>query len=117
MQPKDVSGKNDPEMQLQKTIMDDLENQGWVCKPTHGSVMQSGFPDVYATHKFHKQRWIEIKLPDHTRSKFTKAQLFWFPRLSENGTGIWILTAATAEEYRKLFGPPNWFQYYAAKHI
>jgi hypothetical protein len=76
---------------------------------THGSMYQSGFPDIYATHSKYGARWIEVKNPEHYT--FTNAQLECFPKMSANGTRIWILVAATEGEYRKLFGPENWSSY------
>jgi phosphoserine phosphatase len=74
---------------------------------THGNMYQRGFPDLYATHHRYGARWIEVKLPKMVGSKFTPAQLECFPKLRANGTRIWILTAATKEEYDKLFKPDN----------
>ena len=58
---------------------------------------------------FHKQwghRWVEVKRPKGY--SFTKRQKQRFPAWSAEGIGIWILTAATEEQYKLLFGPPNW---------
>ena len=76
---------------------------------THGNLYQKGFPDVYATHSSFGIRWIEAKNPN--AYCFTPAQLDTFPKLAANGTGIWILTAATEAEYEKLWKPANWFVY------
>jgi hypothetical protein len=35
-----------------------------------------------------------------------------WPLWDHFGIGIWILTAATQEEYDKLFGLPNWKDYW-----
>lgn len=75
---------------------------------THGNLYQRGFPDLYCTHPKHKQRWIEVKNPDNY--SFTPAQLENFPLISK-GAGIWILVAATQDEYKKLFQAPNWWKY------
>jgi len=75
----------------------------------HGSLFQSGLPDLYATHSRYGPRWIEVKQP--IDFSFTGAQLDRFPKLSANGTKIWILTAATESEYKKLFLPANWAFY------
>lgn len=80
---------------------------------------QSGFPDLYCTHPKYGIRWIEVKLPNMKGSVFTPAQLKEFPKLASHGTLIWIITAATNTEYRKLFirDPvsgrlkDNWFEY------
>lgn len=77
----------------------------------HGSVYQQGIPDLYATHVKYGPRWIEVKLPGMVGSKFTPAQLEWFPILHANGSPIWILTAVNDSEYKKLFQEANLFEY------
>ena len=72
---------------------------------THRNLFQRGFPDLYATHKRYGPRWIEVKLPGMKGSKFTPAQLEFFPQLLENGTDIWIITSP--DEYKLLFLEPN----------
>jgi hypothetical protein len=42
---------------------------------------------------------------------YTKAQLERFPKIDESGVGIWTLTAATEEEYLKLWDDPNWKEF------
>lgn len=78
-------------------------------KSTHGNIYSWGFPDLYAAHLRYGPRWIEVKNPK--RYQFTAAQMDTFPKMTEHGVGIWILTGATEDEYRKLFGPPNWESY------
>jgi hypothetical protein len=107
--------KTDPEEKIVDDITDYLLLRGWIVKRTHGSMFQSGFADLYATHSKYGGRWIEVKLPDMKGSKFTAAQLEWFPKFAANGTGIWILTAATETEYNKLFKPCNLWGYLLEK--
>ena len=115
LKPLLLPSKKGPEAIIQEQLIVFLEKRGWVVKPTHGSMFQSGFPDLYATHKLHGGRWIEVKLPEMKGSKFTKAQEQTFPAFSQNGTPIWILTAATESEYKKLFQPENWLGYFVRK--
>lgn len=76
---------------------------------THGNAFQRGFPDIYACHYTKGQRWIEVKkLPDY---HFTPAQLQAFPQFNAHGVGVWVLVAATEDEYAKLFKPQNWTWY------
>lgn len=103
--------KHGPEWYIQQAIIKMLRDKGWYVHSTHGSMFQSGFPDIFATHKDHGHRWVEVKLPEMRGSKFTVAQLEHFPQLNANGSGVWILTAATDHEYRKLMDPPNWAYY------
>lgn len=104
-----------PEDTIRNKIKKFLEYRGWYVKIIHGGKYQSGLPDLYATHKAHGPRWIEVKLPDMKGSKFTEMQLEVFPKLSMNGTPIWILTDASQEEYKKLFEPENLAEYLVRK--
>lgn len=98
-----------PEAKTQDAIISMLRTKGWFIKPTHGNMFQSGFPDLFCCHSRYGQRWVEIKLPKG--SKFTGAQLEDFPKFCANGSGVWILIAATEHEYGKLFEKPNWYLY------
>ena len=99
------------EAQIQDAITKMLTLYGWYVKPTHGNMYQWGFPDLFACHSSYGQRWIEVKLPNMQGSRFTPAQLESFPKLCANGSGVWILTAATDHEYEKLFEKSNYWQY------
>lgn len=98
-----------PETKLQQEITNFLKIRDWMVKWTHGNLYQSGFPDMFAAHLRYGTRWIEVKIKDHY--SFTNAQLETFPEFSAKGVGIWILTGATEEEYRKLMGPANWHMF------
>lgn len=100
-----------PEAKIQRDLIEFLKIRDWMVKPTVGNMFQSGFADLYCAHRMKGARWIEVKLPNMKGSRFTPAQLTWFPQFTAAGVGIWILTAATEEEYAKLFGPPNWAMY------
>lgn len=81
-------------------------------------MFQSGFPDLWITHKLYGGKWVEIKLPNMKGSRWTKAQKEWFPKLADNGTPIWVLTTVCEQEYRKLFDFPegNWLEYFMLHH-
>jgi len=100
-----------PEKTIQTDIIKLLREKGWFVKSTHGNMYQSGFPDLFACHSSHGQRWIEVKLPNMTGSRFTAAQLEDFPKLCANGSGVWVMTGATKSEYDKLFNSYNWWTY------
>lgn len=102
---------NNPEHKIQDAIILMLRGKGWFVKPTHGNIYQHGFPDLYATHYRYGARWIEVKNPKSY--KFTSAQMEDFPHFCANGSGVWILVAATEVEYKKLMKPCNWYQYLA----
>ena len=111
MEPFDPKKRKGPEAQIQEDIIEMLELKGWFVKVTHGNMYQSGFPDLFACHALLGHRWIEVKKPGFKGSKFTKAQLRDFPKFCANGSNVWILTAATKEEYDKLNDECNWWQY------
>ena len=109
MNPKIIPGRRGPESIIQRDLILFLRHRGWFVKETHGNAFQSGFPDLFAAHLSYGSRWIECKNP--ISYVFTHAQLEMFPLMMAAGVGIWILTAATENEYRKLFKPANWFMY------
>ena len=104
-------GDAGPEAIIQAAIVAMLRRKGWYTVRVVGNAYQSGLPDLFACHKRFGPRWIEVKLPGMKGSKFTKAQLEVFPKLTANGAGVWILTADTQTEYEKLKRKPNWYQY------
>ncbi len=108
-------GKSGPEARIQKAVMTMLYHKGWYIVVIPGSKFLSGMPDLYVTHSRYGSRLVEIKLPNMKGSRFTPAQLEKFPKLAANGSGIWILTAATEDEYEKLFKRQNWSLYLGLK--
>lgn len=111
MDPKNIRRKKGPEAIIQDAIENMFRVKGWHVMRTHGNMFQAGFPDFFTCHYTYGQRWIEVKLPEMQGSVFTPAQLEHFPKMCANGSGVWILTADTPEEYAKIFRPPNWYQY------
>lgn len=109
MQPLKKKGGKGPEEIIQEDIIKFLTVRGWYVRATHGNLYQMGFPDLFACHTSYGIRWIEVKNP--LRYSFTPAQVVEFPKMVANGAGVWILTAATEEEYLKLFKPCNWWQF------
>lgn len=107
--------KTKPEDKIRADIKLFLEMRGWFVVIVHGGLYMSGMPDLYSTHKKYGPRWIEVKLPNMEGSSFTAAQLTNFPKLIENGTPVWILTAAVEAEYKKLFQPSNFLEYMLRK--
>lgn len=109
MTPKPPKPRVGPEAIIQGDFVNYLRMRQWVVRETHGNMYQSGFPDVYAAHVRYGARWVECKNP--LAYSFTPAQLEFFPLLASAGIGVWIITAATDEEYYKLWQPANWWQY------
>lgn len=103
-----------PEALIQDALIAYLKQRDWFVKVLHGNMYQSGLPDLYAVKRRYGQRFIEVKNPK--KFKFTSAQWEDFPRLVAEGVGIWVLTAATDEEYEKLFQPPNLWVYMGGFH-
>jgi hypothetical protein len=99
-----------PEYGIQKEICNFLRDRGWHIERLIGNALQMGLPDLLVGHPKWGVRFIEVKNSDEYN--FTKAQRAKFPILDRYGFGIWILTAATEEEYQKLFSTPNWKDYW-----
>ena len=108
---KKIRGKLGPEAKIQKAIITMLRGHEWFVRVMHGNLYQTGFPDLFASHRSYGIRLIEVKNP--VKYSFTPAQLETFPMFAANGAGIWILVAATEDEYKKLFRPPNWYHYFS----
>jgi hypothetical protein len=106
--------KHGPEAKIQDDIIKMLRMYGWFVKATHGNMYQSGFPDLFACHYKYGHRWIEVKDPNRGGDIFTAAQHEIFPKLAANGSGVWVLVAATEKEYDKLFNRQNWYMYLEA---
>lgn len=103
-----------PEAKIQAAIIKMLRERGWFVKPTHGNMYQHGLPDIFCCKRRYGSRWIEVKNP--ASFKFTNAQWEDFPQFLANGIGIWVLIAATEEEYQKLFQKPNLWVYMGGFH-
>jgi len=112
-----TKGKRKPEDILRDQIIDKLKRKGWFAKSTHGSMFQSGFPDIFATHQRYGHRWIEVKMPGRRGNVFTPAQHKTFPLLCQAGSGVWVLTSDSEVEYKKLFRGYNWYQYMPVSRV
>lgn len=110
MNPIKIRSKHGPEWRIQQDLISFLEIRKWVVEVTNGNIYQVGFPDLFLVHKKYGTRWVDVKNPE--RYTFTPAQKLKWPLWHEHGVGIWILTAATADEYDKLFAEPNWKAYW-----
>jgi hypothetical protein len=99
-----------PEAAIQERVTAFLKQRGWVVEETHGNVYQTGLPDLFAWHLNYGFRWIDVKNPDAYR--FTKHQCQKWTTWEKAGLGVWIMTAATEEEYGKLFQMANFRAYW-----
>lgn len=103
--------RSNSEKKVRKAITSMLKGLGWGVFLTHGNAYQSGFPDLYAIHYHYGARWIDVKVEG--KYSFTNAQKLIWPVWSlKFGIGIWILTGADQEQYKRLFEPPNWLDYW-----
>jgi len=98
--------RDKPESQIQDELVEFLRIRHWHVEPISADVFQNGIPDLFCANKELGTRWVEVKRP--TTYTFTLRQRQRWPVWDEFGIGIWILTAATQEEYDKLFKPANW---------
>lgn len=100
--------KEDLEWQIQQRIIKELRYRLWFVKETHGSMYQSGFPDLFCCHKRYGHRWLEVKRP--VGWKFTPAQLETFPMLCAAGSHVWIANTEVEVE-ALLMSSSNWHHY------
>lgn len=114
MKSKKFKSKKGPEAIIQENFIKYLKARGWNVERVVGNLLQSGFPDIYIMHPRYGQRWIDLK--NKKDYEFTSAQKWKWPIWEAHGTGIWIITGWTDEEYNKLFGPPNWRDYWKPKY-
>lgn len=99
-----------PEYHIQEDLMEYMKARGWLVERMIGNAFQVGIPDLYCFHPRWGERWIDVKNPESY--SFTKAQRIKWPVWEDYKCGIWILTAASQEEYDKLFAPPNFRQFW-----
>lgn len=99
-----------PEAKIARNCDSFLEARGWLINATHGNRFQKGFPDRFILHREYGRRWIDYKAPN--KYSLTAAQRRTWPAWDALGEGIWIMTEATDQEYKLLFGPPNWRDYW-----
>ena len=99
---------------IQRDVIAYLRLRGWFVIRLTGNAYQTGIPDIWAWHPKFDFRWIDLKRPD--RYDFTAAQKAKWPQWHAAGVGVWIMTAASQEEYDKLFSPPNWRDYWKQRY-
>lgn len=105
-----IRAAHGPEFGIQREICKYLRDRGWHVERLIGNALQMGLPDLIVGHPKYGVRFLEVK--NSGEYNFTKAQKSKFPILDAYGFGIWIMTAATEEEYQKLFKLPNWRDYW-----
>ena len=106
--------RHGPEYKIQNDFVRFLRVRQWHVERMIGNMYQTGVPDIYIAHLKYGTRWVDLKNP--ISYEFTKAQKRKWPVWEQFGIGIWIITAATDEEYDKLFQPPNWRVYWKPRY-
>ena len=104
-----------PEAKIEGEIISFLELRGWMIEKMHGNAYQKGIPDLYCFNPDLNlpeglHRWIDVKVKG--RYQYTKDQCQKWPKWERRRLGVWIMVAATEEEYRKLFDSPNFRLYW-----
>jgi hypothetical protein len=94
------------ELDIQRELVDFLRTRGWHVERMLANAYQTGIPDLFCYHTKWGMRWVEVKRPEGY--SFTRRQRQKWPEWEKAGIGIWILTAATQEQYDLLFRAPNW---------
>jgi hypothetical protein len=98
------------ELQIQRDLVAFLRTRGWHVERMLADAYQNGIPDLYCYHRKWGERWVEVKRPEGYN--FTLRQRQKWPEWEKAGIGIWILTAATQEQYDLLFKAPNWREFW-----
>lgn len=106
--------RHDKEKRILDKIRLMLQNLEWLVEITHGSKYMSGFPDLYLSHRKFGIRWVDVKVEDNY--EYTAAQRKKWPIWHKHGSGIWIMTDATQEQYERLFQEPNWHFYWKPRY-
>lgn len=112
MRPIKLRNKHGPEWRIQRDFIAFLEDRHWHVERMIGNMLQYGIPDINASHAKYGERWIDLKNPDSY--EFTIRQIQKWPIWEANGRKIWIITGNC--DYHKLFGPPNWRDYWKPKY-
>jgi hypothetical protein len=97
------------ESRIRKKVIEHLTARGWHVERMPLNACETGTPGLYCHHQKWGQRWVEVKRPGG--SSFTRAQKRKWPVWEAAAIGIWVLTAATQEQFGLLFGPPNWREF------
>lgn len=111
---KKIRPKHGPEWTIQRDVIRYLRERGWWVERLIGNAYQKGIPDLLIAHPKYGIRFIDVKNP--ISYEYTKAQCQKWPIWSKYNIGVWILTAATEEEYDKLFKEPNWRDYWKPRY-
>lgn len=82
-----------------------MKARGWHVEIMTGNRYQYGIPDLWTWHPDWDFRWIDCKVPK--KNSLTPRQCQKWPVWEKKGIGVWIMVEASQDEYDKLFGSPN----------
>lgn len=102
------------ESAIQRDVKDYLESKQWLVEVFSCNAYQRGIPDLLAFQDGYGFRFIDVKRPKG--GTLTKAQVQKWSKWDEYGLGVWIMTAPTEAEHRKLFEPPNWRNWWKPRY-
>lgn len=111
VEPFKPTGGRQLESVIQKDIVKFLTLRGWLVHETNMNHMEQGWPDLNAMHPKYGVRFIDVKRKE--RWIITPAQQQDWPMMHQFGFGPYIMTGANEAEYQKLFGPPNYMDYFS----
>jgi len=81
----------------------------------HGNAFQVGIPDLYCWHEgMQMHRWVDVKY--EKSHQYTKAQCQKWPKWERRGLPVYIMMDDTEEWYAKLFGEPNFRDYWKPRY-
>lgn len=114
MDPMKFRNKHGPEFVIQREFIRYLKDRDWQVERMIGNALQFGIPDLYIGHYHYGTRWVDLKNP--VAYEFTRQQRIKWPQWEKKRIGVWIIVAATDDEYHKLFLPPNFRDYWKPKY-
>lgn len=108
-----------PEDRIQAKIINFLRDRKWHVEKMHGNAFQKGIPDLYCFNPLlggeeGLHRWVDVKVEG--QYEYTKSQCQKWPLWESIGLGVWIMMGPTEEWYKKLFGPPNFRDYWKPRY-
>lgn len=101
-----------PEKTGSDRLRDVMHKEGWYTKKTHGSMYSKSWPDIYAMHPLHGQRWIETKAPS---GELSYEQIQEFALWAKHNVGVWVLR--DEKDYKWLLEEPNWYKFALPKKM
>lgn len=106
--------RSSPEKIIEDAIRLFLSERGWRVDKTHSSAYSSGWPDLHCWHPHFGLRWVDVKNP--LAYTYTKSQCQLWPQWEKFGLGVWIMFAASDDEYSRLFKPANFRDYWKPRY-